>query len=71
MVSLISHNPKPNNINFQQQLIRSQIRQPRIMSRDHEKRDLSGTHGGLKSGETVVERAEDTDHVVGDGLAFL
>lgn len=33
--------------------------------------DLSGTHGGFKSGETVVERAEDTDHVVGDGLAFL
>lgn len=65
MVSLISHNPKPN-INFQQHMIRSQIRQPRIMSRD-----LSGTHGGLKSGETVVERAEDTDHVVGDGLAFL
>lgn len=33
-------------------------------------RDLSGTHCGLQSGETVVEGAENGNHAVGDGLAL-
>lgn len=32
---------------------------------------LSGTHGGFKGGEAMIERAENGDHVIGDGLALF
>lgn len=32
---------------------------------------LSGTHGGLECGETMIEGTENGDHVIGDGLALV
>lgn len=32
---------------------------------------LSGTHGGLEGGETMIEGTKNGDHVIGDGLASV
>lgn len=42
-----------------------------MITNESKKGDLGGTHGGFEGGEAVVEGAENGDHAVGDGLAFL